>query len=53
MIWRGGPPMAKAWVIFVAVVPISYVISRTIDRSPRAWAAAFVLLFAVVVLWAR
>jgi glucan biosynthesis protein C len=53
MIWRGGPPMAKAWVIFVAVVPISYVISRTIDRSPRVWAAAFVLIFAVVVLWAR
>lgn len=51
MIWRGGPPMAKAVVIVLVVLPISYGISRLIDRFPRWFVLAFVLLFLSVAVF--
>jgi glucans biosynthesis protein C len=53
VIWRGGPPMAKTVVIFFAVLPISYGISRLIDRFPRGVITVFVALFLLVVVLAR
>jgi glucans biosynthesis protein C len=53
MIWPGGPPIVKALFIFLAVLPISYGISKVIDRFPKAVVTFFVALFAVAVIWAR
>jgi glucans biosynthesis protein C len=53
MIWRGGPAPAKGGIVFVLVLPISYGISRLIDRFPRGFVLVFVALFVVVLLLAR
>jgi glucans biosynthesis protein C len=53
MVWRGGPALAKEGIVFVAVLPISYGISRFIDRFPRGFILAFAVLFVVVLLLAR
>jgi hypothetical protein len=45
MIWPGGPPMVKAGIIFFVVLPISYGISRLIDRFPRGFVIGFIVLF--------
>jgi glucans biosynthesis protein C len=50
MMWRGGPPMAKAGVVFLIALPISYWISRVMSRFPRVFVMAFVVLFAAVAL---
>jgi glucan biosynthesis protein C len=45
MVWPEGPPMIKAGIIFLVVLPISYGISRLIDRFPRGFVIGFVVLF--------
>lgn len=45
MVWPGGPPMVKAGIIFLVVLPISYGISRLIDRFPRGFVIGFIVLF--------
>lgn len=53
MVWQRGPAMAKASVVFLAVLPFSYGVSRLIDRFPRAFVVGFILLFFVVILATR
>jgi glucans biosynthesis protein C len=45
MIWRGGPAMAKATVVFFAVLPMSYGVSRVMDRFPRSFSIGLVAVF--------
>jgi glucan biosynthesis protein C len=45
MIWPGGPALAKAAIVFFVVLPISYVVSRLIDRFPRGFVIGFIVLF--------
>jgi uncharacterized membrane protein YiaA len=45
MVWPGGPAMVKAGIVFLVVLPISYGISRLIDRSPRGFVIGFIVLF--------
>ena len=45
MVWPGGPAMVKAGIIFLVVLPISYGISRLIDRFPRGFVIGFIVLF--------
>jgi len=53
MIWPGGPPMAKAAIVFLLVLPISYGISRVIDRFPRVFVAGFIVLFILLAIVVR
>jgi glucan biosynthesis protein C len=53
MIWPGGPPMAKAAIVFLLVLPISYGISRLIERFPRGFVAGFIVLFILVAIVTR
>jgi peptidoglycan/LPS O-acetylase OafA/YrhL len=53
MIWPGGPPMAKAAIVFLLVLPISYGISRLIDRFPRGVVIGFLTLFVLVAIAVR
>jgi glucan biosynthesis protein C len=53
MIWPGGPPMAKAAIVFLVVLPISYGISRLIDRFPRIIIAGFIVLFILLAIFVR
>jgi len=45
MVWPGGPAMVKAGIVFLVVLPISYGISRLIDRFPRGFVIGFIVLF--------
>jgi hypothetical protein len=45
MVWPGGPVMVKAGIVFLVVLPISYGISRLIDRFPRGFVIGFIVLF--------
>jgi hypothetical protein len=45
MVWPGGPPMVKAGIVFLVALPISYGISRLIDRFPRGFVIGFLVLF--------
>lgn len=45
MTWQGGPALAKAGIAFVLTLPLSYGISRLIDRFPRGFALGLVALF--------
>jgi hypothetical protein len=53
MIWPGGPPVAKAAIVFLLVLPISYGISRLIKRFPQLFVAALLLLFLLIAIVAR
>jgi glucan biosynthesis protein C len=53
MIWPGGPAMAKAAIVFLLVLPISYGISRLIDRFPRGFVIGFLILFVLVAIAVR
>ncbi|MGD0918555.1 MAG: acyltransferase family protein [Thermodesulfobacteriota bacterium] len=53
MIWPGGPAMAKMAIVFLLVLPISYGISRLIDRFPRVFVAGFIVLFILVAIVTR
>jgi surface polysaccharide O-acyltransferase-like enzyme len=50
MIWPGGPPMAKAAIVFFLVLLISYGISRLIDRFPRGFVIFFLGLFILAIV---
>jgi peptidoglycan/LPS O-acetylase OafA/YrhL len=50
MIWPGGPAIAKTVIVFLFVLPISYGISRLIDRFPRVFIAGFIVLFILLAL---
>jgi hypothetical protein len=50
MIWPGGPAIAKTVIVFLLVLPISYGISRLIDRFPRVFIAGFIVLFILLAL---
>jgi hypothetical protein len=50
MIWPGGPPMAKAAIVFLLVLPISYGISRLIDRFPRGFIVFLLSLFILAIV---
>jgi hypothetical protein len=53
MIWPGGPAIAKAAIVFLLVLPISYGISRLIDRFPQVFVAGFIVLFILVAIVTR
>jgi hypothetical protein len=53
MIWPGGPAMAKVAIVFLLVLPISYGISRLIDRFPRGIVIGFLILFVLVAIAIR
>ncbi len=53
MIWPGGPPMAKAAIVFLLVLPISYGVSRLIDRFPGGFVIGFLILFVLVAIAVR
>jgi surface polysaccharide O-acyltransferase-like enzyme len=50
MVWPAGPPMAKAGIVFLSALLISYGISRLINRFPRAFAIFLLGLFILVVV---
>jgi glucan biosynthesis protein C len=50
MVWQGGPAPAKAAIVFLVALPVSYGISRWIDRFPRGFVIGFVVLFAFAFL---
>ncbi len=45
MIWPGGGALTKAVIVFLVALPISYVMSRLIDRFPRGLLIGFIVLF--------
>jgi glucan biosynthesis protein C len=53
MIWPGGPPMAKAGIVFFLALLISYGMSRLIDRFPRVFVGGFIVLFILLAILAR
>jgi glucans biosynthesis protein C len=53
MVWPGGPPMVKAAIVFLVVLPLSYGISRLIDRFPRAFAIGLIAIFILVLIAKR
>jgi glucan biosynthesis protein C len=50
MIWPGGLPMAKAAIVFLLVLLISYGISRLIDRFTRGFVIFLLGLFILAIL---
>jgi len=50
MIWPGGPAMAKAAIVFLVALPISYAVSRLIDRFPRGFVIGFMVLFVFLLI---
>jgi glucan biosynthesis protein C len=50
MIWPGGPAIAKVAIVFLFVLPISYGISRLIDRFPRVFVGGFIVLFILLAI---
>jgi len=50
MVWPGGPPMAKAGIVFLLALLVSYGISRLINRFPRGFAFFLLGLFILVVV---
>jgi peptidoglycan/LPS O-acetylase OafA/YrhL len=50
MIWPRGPSMAKAAIVFLLVLPISYGISRLIDRFPRGFVIFLLSLFILAIV---
>jgi hypothetical protein len=48
MVWPGGPPMAKAGIVFLLTLLLSYGISRLINRFPRGFAVFLLGLFALM-----
>jgi hypothetical protein len=53
MVWRGGPAMVKSGIVSLLALPISYGISRLIDRFPRGFVIGFVVLYILVVIVTR
>jgi hypothetical protein len=53
MVWAGGPAMVKAGIVFLVALPISYGISRLIDRFPRGFVIGFVVLFVLAFIAGR
>jgi glucan biosynthesis protein C len=47
MIWPGGSAMAKAGIVFAVALPMSYGVSRLIDRFPRVFVGGFVALLII------
>jgi glucans biosynthesis protein C len=50
MIWPGGPAMVKAVIVFLVALPISYGISRLIDRFPRGFTLVLLAIFIFVLI---
>jgi len=50
MIWPGGPAMAKMAIVFLLVLPISYGISRLIERFPRGFVIFLLSLFILAIV---
>jgi glucan biosynthesis protein C len=50
MIWPGGPAIAKVVIVFLLVLPISYGISRLIDRFPRGFMIFLLSLFILAIV---
>jgi len=50
MIWPGGPAMAKTAIVFLLVLPISYGISRLIERFPRGFVIFILSLFILAIV---
>jgi peptidoglycan/LPS O-acetylase OafA/YrhL len=48
MVWQAGPPMAKSLIVFLAVFPLSYWVSRVIHKFPRSFIMGFCALFFLV-----
>jgi peptidoglycan/LPS O-acetylase OafA/YrhL len=53
MLWKDGPAVAKAGIVFLLTLPPSYGISRLIDRFPRGFATGLLALFILVVMTGR
>jgi len=53
MLWPGGPAMVKAGIVFLVALPISYGISRLIDRFPRGFVIGFIVLFVLAFIARR
>jgi hypothetical protein len=53
MVWPGGPAMVKAAIVFLVALPISYGISRLIDRFPRGFAIGLFAIFIFVLIAKR
>jgi glucan biosynthesis protein C len=50
MIWPGGPAMAKMAIVSLLVLPISYGISRLIERFPRGFVIFLLSLFILAIV---
>ena len=48
--WQGGPAMAKAGIAFGLTLPLSYGISRLIDRFHRAFVLGLIALFVFFII---
>ncbi len=53
MIWPGGPAIVKAAIVFLLVLPISYGLSRLIERFPQGFVIGFLILFVLVAIAVR
>lgn len=53
MVWAGGAPMAKAAVVFLTALPISYGVARAMDRFPKSFAIGLGAVFVLVVVLCR
>lgn len=51
MDFTGIPPMAKAAIVFALAVPLSYWLSRAINRFPRSFAAGLAAVFALAAVF--
>jgi glucans biosynthesis protein C len=49
--WQGGPAIAKAGMVFLLTLPVSYFIAAFISRFPRAFMAGFALVFLAVLVF--
>jgi len=53
MIWPGGPAMVKASIVFLVALPLSYGVSRLINRFPRGFVIFLCALFAFILIAKR
>lgn len=50
MVWPSGPVVVKAAIVFLAVLPISFGISRFLHRFPRGFVIGLLVLFVFALL---
>jgi surface polysaccharide O-acyltransferase-like enzyme len=51
--WQGGAPMAKATIVFLAALPISYGVARAMDRFPKGFVFGLGAVFLLVTVLCR